>query len=68
MLIDSNIIIYAMQPQEEKIRTLIEENAPFVSVVSYVEVLGYHKLNDKEREHLDFFFKLQKCYRYLKMF
>ena len=60
MLIDSNIIIYAMQPQEEKIRTLIEENAPFVSVVSYVEVLGYHKLNDKEREHLELFFKIAK--------
>ncbi len=60
MLIDSNIIIYAMQPQEEKIRTLIEKNAPFVSVVSYVEVLGYHKLNDKEREHLEFFFKTAK--------
>ena len=42
MLIDSNIIIYAVQPQEEKIRTLIEENAPYVSVISYVEVPGHN--------------------------
>ena len=60
MLIDSNIIIYAVQPQEEKIRTLIEKNAPYVSVISYVEVLGYHKLNNKEREYLEIFFRTAK--------
>ena len=31
MLIDSNIIIYAMQPDQDDIRKLIEKNAPFVS-------------------------------------
>ena len=33
-----------MHPDKEIIRKLIEKNSPFVSVVSYVEVLGYHKL------------------------
>jgi len=60
MLIDSNIIIYAMHPDKEIVRKLIEKNSPFVSVVSYVEVLGYHKLCEMEREYLEDFFKNAK--------
>lgn len=60
MLIDSNIIIYAMHPDKEIVRKLIEKNSPFVSVVSYVEVLGYHKLSEIEKEYLEVFFKNAK--------
>lgn len=60
MLIDSNIISYAMHPDEEYIRDLIEKYAPYVSVVSYVEVLGYHKLREEERKYLEMFFQSAK--------
>lgn len=49
MLIDSNIIIYASKPEYPNIRQFIADNAPAVSAISYVEVLGYHKLNEALR-------------------
>jgi predicted nucleic acid-binding protein len=39
MLLDSNIIIYSAQPENQFLRRLIAEKAPAVSAVSYVEVL-----------------------------
>jgi toxin FitB len=56
MLLDSNIIIYSAQAENEFLRQLIAERAPAVSAVSYVEVLGYHRLSDGEREHFEAFF------------
>jgi len=56
MLIDSNIIIYAAKPEYAKLRGLIVELSPAVSAVSYVEVLGYHKLSERERQHFEEFF------------
>ncbi|AVQ73833.1 hypothetical protein B5D77_23375 [Microcystis sp. MC19] len=45
MLLDSNIIIYAAQLENEFLREFIAENSPYVSALSYLEVLGYHRLN-----------------------
>jgi len=56
MLIDSNIIIYAAQPQHATLRQLIAQHAPAVSAISYVEVLGYHKLALAEKQSLELFF------------
>src|SRR5690349_15947680 len=56
MLLDSNIIIYAAQPEHTALRMFIAEHAPAVSAISYVEVLGYHKLNEQERSLLEGFF------------
>ena len=56
MLIDSNIIIYATKPEHGAIRQFIKDNTPAVSAVSYVEVLGYHKLTTQERVLLEAFF------------
>jgi predicted nucleic acid-binding protein len=56
MLLDSNIIIYSAQPENEFLRRLIAERAPAVSAVSYVEVLGYHRLTVTERRYLEVFF------------
>lgn len=56
MLIDSNIIIYAAQPSVGWLREFIAEHAPAVSAVSYVEVLGYHRLTEQERQHFEAFF------------
>lgn len=56
MLIDSNIIIDGGQPGYDNVRRFIAVNAPYVSVVSYVETLGDHKLRVEERDYLEEFF------------
>lgn len=56
MLIDSNIIIYASKPESSTLRQFIVQHTPAVSAVSYVEVLGYHRLNEFERKRLEAFF------------
>jgi predicted nucleic acid-binding protein len=58
MLVDSNILIYAAQPVHVQLRQFIADHAPAVSAVSYVEVLGYHQLDDEERQYLEEFFRL----------
>ncbi len=49
MLIDSNIIIYASLPEYSWLNEQLEQGQPLVSVVSYVEVLGFHKLHEAEK-------------------
>jgi predicted nucleic acid-binding protein len=56
MLLDSNIIIYAAQPEHSHLRRLIAETSPTVSSISYVEVLGYHRLSELERRYFGTFF------------
>lgn len=58
MLLDSNIIIYSTQPNYDQVRQFIAAQVPFVSAVSYVEVLGYHKLTATDRQDLEDFFAL----------
>jgi predicted nucleic acid-binding protein len=57
MLLDSNIIIYAAQPEHVALRQFIEIHTPAVSVISYIEVLGYHKLTEDDRQFLEQFFQ-----------
>jgi predicted nucleic acid-binding protein len=56
MLLDSNIIIYAAKPAYPELRRFIEKHTPAVSAVSYVEVLGYHRLTHEERRYFEEFF------------
>jgi predicted nucleic acid-binding protein len=48
MLIDSNIIIYAARPEHAELREFVASQAPAVSAISYVEMLGYHELSEAE--------------------
>jgi len=57
MLIDSNILIYAAHPAYPELRNLIRTHAPAVSIVSYIEVLGFPRLQEKERLMLEAFFQ-----------
>lgn len=57
MLLDSNIIIYAAQPEHGALRQFIETHTPAVSIISYIEVLGYHKLTEDDRQFLEQFFQ-----------
>ena len=57
MLLDSNIIIYAAQPQYPQLREFIAERSPAVSALSYLEVLGYHQLTEEQRYYFEAFFQ-----------
>jgi toxin FitB len=56
MLIDSNIIIYAAKPEHVPLRQFIARHASAVSAVSYVEMVGHHRLTDLERLYFEAFF------------
>jgi hypothetical protein len=48
-LLDSNIVIYAALPEHGMLRSFIAENPSCVSIVTRIEVLGYHRLTPWER-------------------
>ena len=57
MLIDSNIIIYAVQPERTALRLYLDTLPRTVSVVSYIETLGFQRLSDEARNQLEDFFE-----------
>ena len=56
ILADSNIIIYVTSGRYPELTSWFLNNAPSVSAVSMVEVLGYHDLKSSEKTELDKFF------------
>jgi predicted nucleic acid-binding protein len=57
MLLDSNIIIYSAKSGHAELRDFLNLNLYSVSVVSRIEVLGYHLLTEQKREYLEKFFE-----------
>jgi len=57
VLLDSNIIIYAAQPEHAALRQFIATHTPAASAISQIEVLGYHKLSEEDRQVLEQFFR-----------
>ena len=57
MLIDTNIIIYAAQPRYLALRLFLDSIRRWVSVVSYIEALGYHGITGDAERHLSEFFR-----------
>lgn len=51
-LLDSNILIYSLLPEQQKLRDFLRQKQPVCSIVSKIEVLGYHKLTDGEKAAL----------------
>ncbi len=58
MILDSNIVIYYVDPQYTKLRAYVDRQRPnaFVSAISRVEVLGYHLLDPLDKVRLEGFF------------
>jgi len=54
-LLDSNIIIYAADPQGGELRNWLRQFPSSISIISEVEVLGYHLLQPEELTHLRIF-------------
>ena len=57
MIIDSNLVIYGPKPGYEKLRQYLRGKSVAVSAISLVEVLGYHKLTDSDRNYFEGVFK-----------
>ena len=57
ILLDSNIIIYAAEPGYDEVREFILQQESAVSVISKVEVLGYHKLRSENQKKLENIFE-----------
>jgi predicted nucleic acid-binding protein len=59
MLLDSNIIIIASKLVQVKLISYLKNNEKDlkVSIVSQIEVLGYHQLKQVEKSFLENFFK-----------
>jgi hypothetical protein len=58
MLLDSNIIIYAAQPEHHQLRQFLTHQTVCVSAISQLEVLGYHKLTPSKRQLFEEFFQV----------
>jgi predicted nucleic acid-binding protein len=56
MLLDTNIVIYSVQAQYPELREFIAEHTPLVSSVSYIEALGFPRIQQEERAALESFF------------
>jgi toxin FitB len=52
MLLDSNVIIYAVRPQFQAIRRFIVQHLPAYSGISYVEALGFHAISNSDLQDL----------------
>ena len=50
MLLDSNIIIYAVQNDNPELLELVQDPESSTSIVSYVEVLGYPDLTEESKQ------------------
>ena len=48
--LDSNIIIYSVQPEHQYLRDYLRENELIISKITLLEVLGYYKLTQQEKE------------------
>jgi len=53
ILLDSNILIYAAKPGYDAVREFIANDQPIVSIISKVEVLGYHLLTSEQKQRLE---------------
>ena len=63
MLVDSNILIYATKPEHSRLRQWLIDTLPKISVISKVEILGYHKLHSAEKVALtEFLSSLELIY------
>jgi len=56
ILLDSNIIIYSAASFKEEIEVYLRNKALSASIISYIEVLGYHKLTKEDKAFFQMFF------------
>ena len=55
LLVDTNIILYATVYNDDIAKELLKENSIFISDITEIELLGYHRLSDNEHAILSDF-------------
>ena len=58
ILIDSNILIYSADEEFSNLRKLFQKPDTTVSIISKLEVLGYHKITSKQISYFYAIFKV----------
>ena len=55
MILDSNILIYFVEPQYENLRLYLEsqDNTLYISLITKLEVLGFHNLKPSHKIELE---------------
>lgn len=55
MILDSNILIYVVDPAYERLREYIESlnGRLHISLITQLEVLGYHRLREDNKQELE---------------
>ncbi|MEA3197311.1 MAG: toxin FitB [Gammaproteobacteria bacterium] len=53
MVLDSNILIYGADGGEPRLDAILDRTDLTVASVSCIEILGYHRLSETEREGLE---------------
>lgn len=48
IILDSNIVIYSLQPKNENLLQWLKGHSLYVSAITQLEVLGYHKITKDE--------------------
>lgn len=56
-LLDSNILIYAPQPAYAHLLPLLVDPTCYVSEITRLEVLGFHRLNSQEKAYYERVFR-----------
>jgi predicted nucleic acid-binding protein len=62
MLLDSNIFIYATQPEYEPLRAWCMKQDVCASNITRLEVVGYHQLSEKDKEDFHQLFERTEIY------
>jgi len=57
-LLDSNIVIYSYQPAYSFLKQLVIDPSSAVSVISRLEILGFHGLQSGEQTYCEFAFQI----------
>ena len=57
-LLDSNIVIYSAKKEYSFLKKLFKEENIFVSEITRLEVLGFHKITSEQREYFNSVFSV----------
>jgi predicted nucleic acid-binding protein len=58
ILLDSNILIYSASEEYKYLRELIKKPGAACSIISKLEVLGYHKITKEQTNYFEAIFKV----------
>jgi len=62
ILFDSNILVYSASNEYKYLRDLIKNNQGGYSIISKLEVLGYHKITTEQTKYFDAIFNIIDCF------